>query len=234
LQEESVTPTQQGFKRFDGKFSARTPSQGPTPLPLPRPPNQSKLPVTSDDKPSTAAPKGHSLGDKMAALVAYRMAQGLCKKCGGKWHKNHKCADSAQLNALQEVWDIVDAELGHGEHSTTTNSDSKQCFLAISEVAVNGGQGPRTLKIRGTIQEVEILVFINSRSSHSFISAQVADQLQGVTSAAYTASVKVANGDILLSSAEMLKAEWFLLGHSFQFDLKVISLRSFDMIVGME
>jgi hypothetical protein len=29
-------------------------------------------------------------------------------------------------------------------------------------------------------------------------------------SAAYTASVKVANGNILLSSAEMLKVEWFL------------------------
>lgn len=25
LQEETITPTQQGFKRFDGKFSARTP-----------------------------------------------------------------------------------------------------------------------------------------------------------------------------------------------------------------
>jgi hypothetical protein len=48
------------------------------PLPLPRPPNQSKFPVTSDDKPSTAVPKGHSLGDKMAALIAYHMAQGLC------------------------------------------------------------------------------------------------------------------------------------------------------------
>jgi hypothetical protein len=33
------------------------------------------------------------------------------------------------------------------------------------------------LKIRGIIHEVEILVLIDSGSSHSFISAQVADQL---------------------------------------------------------
>jgi hypothetical protein len=46
--------------------------------------------------------------------------------------------------------------------------------------------------------------------------------------------VKVANGDILLSSAEMLKVEWFLQGHSFQSDLKLISPQCFDMIVGME
>jgi hypothetical protein len=113
----------------------------------------------------------------MAALVEYRMAQGLCQKCGKKWHKTHKCADSVQLNALQEIWDIVDAELGNVEHSTTTNFDSEQCFLPISEVVVTRGQGPRTLKIRGTIQDVEILVLIDSGSSHSFISAQVADQL---------------------------------------------------------
>jgi hypothetical protein len=68
-------------------------------------------------------------------------------------------------------------ELGHGEHSTTTNSDSEQCFLAISKVAVKSGQGPRTLKIMGIIHEVDILVLIDSGSSHSFISAQVADQL---------------------------------------------------------
>jgi hypothetical protein len=47
---------------------------------------------------------------KLAALSTYRMAKGLCRKCGEKWHKGHKCADSVQLNVVQEIWDLLEPE----------------------------------------------------------------------------------------------------------------------------
>jgi hypothetical protein len=33
---------------------------------------------------------------------------------------------------------------------------------------------------------------------------------------------------------EMLNVEWYLQGYKFQSDLKIISLQSFDMILGMD
>jgi hypothetical protein len=67
-------------------------------------------------------------------------------------------------------------------------------------------------------------------SSHSFVSAQVADQLQGVTPSMKPSQVRVVNGSV----AELLQASWSVQGYEFHTDLKVLILQNFDMILGMD
>jgi hypothetical protein len=69
-------------------------------LPLPRPPLPPKSEAAVEDKSKMSGQKIQSMEDKMAALSAYRIAKGLCRKCGEKWGKGHKCADSVHLNVL--------------------------------------------------------------------------------------------------------------------------------------
>jgi hypothetical protein len=45
--------------------------------------------------------------------------------------------------------------------------------MALFETTMSGKEAPRTLKIKGSIQQLQILVLIDSGSSHSFISEQV-------------------------------------------------------------
>jgi hypothetical protein len=106
--------------------------------------------------------------------------------------------------------------------------------LAVSEAALTGTDSPRTLKIKGVIQHMGILVLIDSGSSHSFISMQVANQLQGVSPSAEITRVQVPNGNNLFCSSEMLNVVWFVQGYIFQSDLKVLELQNFDMILGLE
>jgi hypothetical protein len=81
-------------KKFDGGYHHAKPYfKGPMPLPLPRPPLQVKQDNIQEYKSKSSVGKGQSVEDKLAAPVAYRMAKGLCKKCGEKWFRNHKCAD---------------------------------------------------------------------------------------------------------------------------------------------
>jgi hypothetical protein len=61
--------------------------------------------------------------EKVVALVAYRMAKGLYSKCGEKWFKAHKCATSIQLNALQEVWDLLELDLVEGQQYMQADSE---------------------------------------------------------------------------------------------------------------
>jgi hypothetical protein len=77
LQEETVVAPMKEVKKYDPAFS-RPYARGP--LPLPRPP-EGKSGAAPDDK-LKAGPKGQSIEEKMAALTAYCMAKGLCKKCG--------------------------------------------------------------------------------------------------------------------------------------------------------
>jgi hypothetical protein len=137
--------------------------------------------------------------EKVATLAAYKMAKGLCRRCGEKWSKAHKCAASVQLNALQEVWNLLEPDLNLEQPFCQSESDSDQICLAISEAALSGKESPKTLKLRGTIQGIQILILVDSGSSHSFLSVQVADQLQGVTPSVHPSQVRVANGSILQS-----------------------------------
>jgi hypothetical protein len=73
---------------------------------------------------------------------------------------------------LHEVWDLFEEE--NIDPTTQTCEGLEQCFLAISEATISIQKGPKTLKIRGTIQELEILMLIDLGSSHSFLSTQVA------------------------------------------------------------
>jgi hypothetical protein len=54
---------------------------------------------------------------------------------------------------------------------------SDQAFVAISEVVVLGAPAPRTLEITCIIQHIDILILIDSGSSHSFINSQLANLL---------------------------------------------------------
>jgi hypothetical protein len=96
-EEHAATPSTR-FQRFDNN-SSKTAIKGPSPLPLPRPPDQAK-PVGIADEKAKGPQRTQSVEDKMAALIAYRMARSMCKKCGEKWGRGHQCSTTVQLNVL--------------------------------------------------------------------------------------------------------------------------------------
>jgi hypothetical protein len=188
LQEETSSSQGRTHKSVEGGILQK--STFKEAFPLPRPPLQPKSENVSEDKPKAATPKQQSMEDK---LVAYRMAKGLCRKCGEKWSKGRRCAASVQLNIIQEVWDLIDPD--HSDLQESNPKDS-QLFMVLSVAALDGIEAPRTLKITRLIQGVEILILVDSGSSHSFISEEVATS---VTPAQAQIKVKVANGNILHS-----------------------------------
>jgi hypothetical protein len=119
-------------------------------LPLPRPQLPAKSEAVIEDKSKMSGQKIQSMEDKMAALSAYRIAKGLCRKCGEKWGKGHKYADSVHLNVLQEVWDMFDSVSTGSQHSEVDDV-SDQVFVVISEAVILGCPAPRTLKITSNI-----------------------------------------------------------------------------------
>jgi hypothetical protein len=63
-----------------------------------KPHQRSALPLPAPPRVDKSTP--------VASLRAYRRARGLCDKCAEKWHPDHKCSSTVQLNALQEVFDL--------------------------------------------------------------------------------------------------------------------------------
>ena len=70
-------------------------------------------------------------------------------------------------------------------------------FLVISQESISGVAGPRTMQFAGFIQDIPIVVLIDSGSTTSFLSTHVADKLQPVALSPASYRVQVTNGDIL-------------------------------------
>ncbi|WVZ48794.1 LOW QUALITY PROTEIN: hypothetical protein U9M48_000203 [Paspalum notatum var. saurae] len=211
-------------------FHSKSLAKGPQPLPQPPRVERPAAPSTAD---KTSGDPAKAAVDKFSALRSFRRAWGLCDRCAEKWSPGHKCNAAVQLNALQELFDIfepVDSvpEDAHSSHS------ADQLFIALSQEALSGSDGPRTLRMMGFIQDKVMLILVDSGSSHSFISQSLAQQLSGHSKLASPMSVRVANGAVLQRVTQLEAATWEVQGYQFSSDLKILPLQHFDLILGMD
>lgn len=90
------------------------------------------------------------------------------------------------------------------------------------------------MQLKGTIGDQEVLILVDSGSSHSFISSTLASNLLGVQSLSSPVSVLVADGSSITCTQEVQMAAWSVQGYEFHSNLKIIPLGSYDMIVGTD
>jgi hypothetical protein len=112
LQEEvGDSSRRRDFKRSDSSYMSKSTSKNP--LPLPAPPARDKQGnslLAEDRRGADSTRTASSLETKAAALRSYRRAMGLCYKCNERWSREHKCAPTVQLHAVQELWELFQLE----------------------------------------------------------------------------------------------------------------------------
>lgn len=127
-------------------------------------------------------PRASPLEDKLQTLRSYRKARGLCICCGERWQPGHKCALVMQLHALQEVWNLCQDAFELPECSAdeavdtdaTEDTAAAQLFLLLSAAATSGKSMARTMQFTGSIEGHDILILVDSGSSHLFINSSIA------------------------------------------------------------
>jgi len=117
---------------------------------------------------------------------------------------------------------------------TQQQSTSEQLFMSLSEAAVSGLEVPKMMKFQGQIQGKQVLILVDSGSSHTFVNTEVAVELQGISALINPVGVQVADGSHMLCSSQILKEKWSIQGCSFQSDIKILPLSHYDMILGMD
>ena len=81
------------------------------------------------------------------------------------------------------------------EGDQTQGADSNLC--CISQPAVSGAEGPKTIHLQGDIQKKEVLMLVDLGSTHSFVGANFAQQLAKMQQSMDPIRVHVANERIL-------------------------------------
>jgi hypothetical protein len=201
------------------------------PMQLPPPPTSSLHKPESYQKKRDGVPS--SVDGKLAALKAYRRARGLCDRCAEKWHRGHTCNATVQLHALQEVWELLSENSGE-DSSIHEQTLEEPIIMAISAEAVTGSSAKRSMRFLGSMLGKDILILVDSGSTHSFINQSTVQHHTIVPVAATPFRVQVANGGLLSCDKMIPHAVWSIQGCEFSQDLRVLPLPKFDLILGMD
>lgn len=90
------------------------------------------------------------------------------------------------------------------------------------------------MRVRALIQNQVLVMLVDSGSSTSFVSQRIVDQLILPTEAASPVTVKVANGEFMLSSRRVVALEWWDDGHTYVSDMRVLDLATYGAILGYD
>jgi hypothetical protein len=160
---------------------------------LPAPQKQLALPpIPAKDKHIQAPAPAE---DKLAALKAYRRAKGLCFTCGERWARDHQCKSSVKLHVIQEMIDFYYAAFEADAHS---GEDSDQPVNLMLLSADSGTAEPSfAIQLNCCVHGKKALFLVDSGSTHSFLSQEMAQGIMGRLPLQRHVSVKVAGGGLL-------------------------------------
>jgi hypothetical protein len=128
---------------------------------------------------------------------------------------------------MTEEGEIVRLELDHpvDEEEEVVECNSMGVLCAIGEY--------RTMKIEGVIENVNVLVLIDSGASHNFISPSIATALGLTVTSSNTRSIRLGDGHKILSQGTCEQVKMKLGPIEVIIDALVLELGGLDVVLGM-
>lgn len=97
----------------------------------------------------------------MNTLRSYWRACGLCVRCGEKWSRDHKCPEALQLHALQEFWEMCNADESECSEEAITEDDSPQVFAVQVLASVTALTPVRSIHLEGMVQCIPVQILVD-------------------------------------------------------------------------
>jgi hypothetical protein len=104
----------------------------------------------------------------------------------------------------------------------------------LSLNAISGTTNEECMAVQALLKNQVMLVLVDSGTSTSFVNKQLVDRMGLKVQSCVPAKVKVANGEILISDPMVKSLEWWANGHTYQSDMRVLRLGSYDAILGYD
>ena len=173
---------------------------------------------------------------KARQLKDYRRQNGLCYSCGEKFSPGHVCtskqnAQAKAIEAAEQQVQLSDPVL----NAIAVEEVAEEATAYLSVNALSGTTNTKSIRLRALVGNQVMLLLLDSGSSHTFIDQQLADKLKYKAQDLPTPLiVKVANGEQLQCTQHIQGLEWWIQGHTFTTDMKVLAMGGYDAILGMD
>ncbi|XP_026400008.1 uncharacterized protein LOC113295889 [Papaver somniferum] len=239
FQSNRSRPFSKAFPPSHTTYSSNTHSIRPVLSPLTTPPKppftNSKPLVTLPATPTKLEPSLPPINRLTPAQMKVRREKGLCYNCDEFYKHGHICK-------TQQLFMLVASEDNGSPYSveeleddtTSPSTSSLDSPMEISLHALTGLVTQNTIRVPGHLQSRDIFILIDTGSTHNFVDAKLAEQLQLPVSPTGHMLVTVANGDTTISKGIFPKLAWDMQGYDFVSDLRILPLGGCDMVLGVD
>jgi hypothetical protein len=149
------------------------------------------------------------------AELMERRSKGLCFRCGDKYHPLHQCAEK-QLRLvilgddeiINEAGEIIAIEVREDEEEEEVLDCNSMGLFGITESKTKmSNNPPTTLRLKGSLNEVSVVILIDSGVSHNFVSPHVATALGLNVEQGRSMGVKLGDGHRVTTKGRCRKME---------------------------
>lgn len=186
--------------------------------------NNSPSPTTTP-KPAPTTQTAASKAPEIAQFRNQLREQKRCFKCFDPWQPGHRCKGPT-FNIIEEHED--------DENPEVVSQEVVEEEAEVTLCAMVGGEGLNTIKLLGTIQKQQIVILVDSGSTHSFLDPKLLCQLKREPTKAKPLMVTVANGEQMVSNSICYDLKWQIQQESFTKDFRLLKLGGCDMVLGMD
>ncbi|CAI9088141.1 OLC1v1022387C1 [Oldenlandia corymbosa var. corymbosa] len=172
--------------------------------------------------------------------IQYRRNNQLCWKYGDKWGPGH-VYKIKQLNVIvaeddEDLGDlnIIEEGVTDAGNVVVIPEDHIQTITQMDECWAVEDEDRKIIVIIGFINQVLIKILIDTGASRSFINDQLVRKMRFPTRTMRPFMVTVAGGYKIRNDQLCLGAIWSIQQYDFRFDLKVIDLGEWDIILGTD
>ncbi|KAJ8765745.1 hypothetical protein K2173_014867 [Erythroxylum novogranatense] len=146
-----------------------------------------------------------------------RRSAGLCFNCDAKFTPGHRCPKPQLL--------LLDGGAEDGDEEDEPE---------ISLHALTGWSNAQTMRVLVKIGSTEMIVLIDSGSTHNFINGKLAESLKFPATQIQPNKVKVANGGHLQCNGKFENVPIMIQGISFTVTLYSLPIMGLDMVLGIQ
>ena len=235
IQEDKIADRLRNTRNQKPNFSS-TPTQKPSFSPtLTQPPQISPSP-SKTQPPTTSNPKV-PFRKLTQEEMASRRERNLCYNCDDTFTPQHRCKGRFfMLISEEDIEDLQSEDLSTPPiivaEETPTPSIPSDAQLSLH--AMSGSCPQSTFRICGTIAKTQVVILVDSGSTHNFIQDRVAKFLGlPTTIAPQPLKVMVGDGNLLECLTQCIAVPFSIQGTSFVSDFYILPLGGAEVVLGV-
>jgi Retroviral aspartyl protease len=106
--------------------------------------------------------------------------------------------------------------------------------VVVSMFNAKESNAVKVMKFKGEIEQIPVCALLDSRSTHSFVNPTVLQGKKVRVVQTISMVVTVANGARMITDLQCEALQFQLQGHEFERDIRVLDVRGYDMILGLD